>query len=196
VRVDHRPQRIAGSFPAMLRLAEALLDSFIIYNGAKCGASAPDHMHFQACSRTVFPIERDARGNDGPAISDYGRRVFLFRERDAASMAGRFDALLEMLAEVTGDAGEPMVNIAVYFEEDQWTVFVFPRGKHRPHVFDTGELTVSPAAIDLCGVLVVPVEKDFRRIRGSEIESIFEEVTLPEAAFASVLERFEAEKLT
>ena len=59
VHADHRPQRIAGQFGAFLKLAQALPDSFIIYNGPECGASAPDHLHFQSCSRAVFPIDRD-----------------------------------------------------------------------------------------------------------------------------------------
>jgi len=37
--------------------------------------------------------------------------------------------------------------------------------------------------------LVVPVEKDFVQIRGAEIESIFEEVTLPEKEFERALAR-------
>ena len=189
IHVDHRPQRIAGSLHAMLRISEALPDSFIIYNGAQCGASAPDHMHFQACSREVFPIEQDARGIDGP-IPDYARRVFVFRDRDAKRLANRLDTLMNTLADVTGSAAEPLVNIATYYEDGQWTAFAFPRGKHRPRVFETGEMTVSPASIDLCGVFVVPVEKDFERIRGVDIERIFEEITLREDVFAEVLEGF------
>lgn len=192
VRVDHRPQRIAGSVHAMLRFAEALPDSFIIYNGAKCGASAPDHMHFQACSRVVFPIEQDAKGF-ADSIPDYARRVFVLRHHDMNRIAAQVDRLLVLLAETTHSDGEPMVNICAYYDAAQWTVLVFPRGKHRPRVYETGDLTVSPATIDLCGVLVVPVEKDFERIRGVDIERIFEEVTLPEEAFNAVMERWTAE---
>jgi hypothetical protein len=190
VRVDHRPQRIAGSFNAMLRLAEALPDSFIIYNGPRCGASAPDHMHFQACSRELFPIEQDVRGVVGPAMPDYGRRVFVLRNRNMGQLAKRLDSLMDILEEVTQSEGEPLVNIAAYFEAGEWTAFVFPRGKHRPRAYETGERTVSPATIDLCGVLVVPVEKDFMEIHGPEIESIFEEVTLGKKEFEDALERY------
>jgi len=189
VRVDHRPQRISGSFHTMLRLAEALPDSFVIYNGPRCGASAPDHMHFQACSRELFPIEQDARGFSGPSIPNYGRRVFVLRSRNVPQLAERLESLMGILEEVTRSEGEPMVNIAAYYEDGQWAAFVFPRGKHRPRVYETGERTVSPATIDLCGVLVVPVEKDFVQINGAEIERIFEEVTLPENEFAAALER-------
>ena len=189
VRVDHRPQRIYGSVSAMLRLAEALPDSFIIYNGPRCGASAPDHMHFQACSRAIFPIELDARGVDGPTIPNYARRVFVFRNREMSHLEAYMRVLMEVLAKVTRSEEEPMVNIAVYYEDGQWTSLVFPRGKHRPKSYETGERTVSPATIDLCGMLVVPVERDFLEIRGPEIESIFEEVTLPQKEFEIALSR-------
>ena len=175
----------------MLKLAECLPDSFIIYNGAKCGASAPDHMHCQACSRELFPIGDDTSGIDGPSIPDYARRVFLLRDRRSFGSLVRLDALLEILAQVTSSTEEPLVNIAAYYEAEQWTVFLFPRGKHRPRVFETGEFTVSPASIDLCGVLVVQVKDEFLRIRGEDIERIFEEVTFRWIAFK--LERFKAE---
>jgi Domain of unknown function (DUF4922) len=189
VHVDHRPQCIKGSFESMLRLAEGLPDSFILYNGPRCGASAPDHMHFQACSRELFPIEHDARGVTGPSFPNYGRRVFVFRERSISPLAERLQALMDILQDVTRSNGEPMVNIAAYYDQGQWTSFVFPRGKHRPRAYETGERTVSPATIDLCGVLVVPVERDFMEIRGPEIEGIFEEVTLPELEFEKALGR-------
>jgi hypothetical protein len=196
VRVDHRPQRITGSFPAMLRLAEALPDSFIIYNGPRCGASAPDHMHFQSCSRAIFPIAHDANGIEGPSIPNYARRVFVFRDRDESKMADRLHELMDILIEATLSDEEPMVNIAAFYEEGQWTAFVFPRGKHRPRVYETGEFTVSPATIDLCGVLVVPVEKNFLQIRGTDIERIFDEVTLPENEFAHALDLLKAESIS
>jgi hypothetical protein len=173
----------------MLRLAEALPDSFVLYNGPRCGASAPDHMHFQACSRELFPIEQDSRGVTGPSFPDYGRRVFILRGRSLSQLADRLQALMDILEEVTRSDGEPMVNIAAYYDDGQWTTFVFPRGKHRPRAYETGERTVSPATIDLCGVLVVPVEKDFVQIRGAEIESIFEEVTLEKKEFDIALDR-------
>jgi len=189
VHVEHRPQRIKGSFQSMLHLAEALPDSFVLYNGPRCGASAPDHMHFQACSRELFPIEQDASGVPGPSFPDYGRRVFILRDSSISQLADRLQALMDILEDVTRSDGEPLVNIAAYYDDGQWTSFLFPRGKHRPRAYETGERTVSPATIDLCGVLVVPVEKDFVQIRGAEIESIFEEVTLPEKEFERALAR-------
>jgi hypothetical protein len=171
-------------------LAEALPEYFFIYNGPQCGASAPDHLHFQACSRAIFPIERDASGLRGPAIPDYARRVILVRDRILARLVARLEQLMAVLGEIRPGAAEPMVNIACFHDAGEWTVFVFPRGKHRPRVYETGELTVSPATIDLCGVFVVPVPKDFERIRGEDIESIFKEVTLPADAFEALLKKW------
>jgi hypothetical protein len=98
---------------------------------------------------------------------------------------------MAVLSRVTLAASEPMVNIAAWFSEDSWTVLVFPRGKHRPRVYETKELTVSPATIDLCGIFVVPVPADYEKIRGSDIEQILEEVTVPDELFQSVMKRLE-----
>jgi len=55
--VVHTPQAIIGRFADMLELASLLPEYVIFYNGARCGASAPDHMHFQAGNRGFVPIE-------------------------------------------------------------------------------------------------------------------------------------------
>jgi ATP adenylyltransferase/5',5'''-P-1,P-4-tetraphosphate phosphorylase II len=187
VHRDHRPQQIADHFPTMLDLAKALPGYFIIYNGPECGASAPDHLHFQACSRRLFPIEGDTRGFAGPSVENHVRRILLFRERNRDHLILRLKTTVGALARLTAKSPEPLLNIALFFENSQWTVFVFPRGKHRPRVFYTGEITVSPGAIDLCGVLVVPREEDFTRITAADIEAIFQEVTIPGRQFEETL---------
>jgi len=191
VHREHGAQRIAGQFGNMLDLAKALSDSFIIYNGPECGASAPDHLHFQSGSRELFPIEIDTRGKPGPAIPGYARNVLVFRGADRSRLIGQMDRAIELLSAVTGKAPEPMINIAVFHDRAGWTVYLFPRGKHRPQVFHTGELTVSPASIDLCGIFVVPLEKDFERISGENIAAIFREVTLPDDQFNQVAAELE-----
>lgn len=183
VHREHRPQLIAGQFEALLQLAAALPDSFIIYNGPACGASAPDHLHFQGCSRAVFPIGQDSL-DDG-----YLPRVFVIRGQSIEELTQRLERLMRALAAVVRAEPEPMVNIAAYCSGAESTVLVFPRSKHRPRVYETGELTVSPATIDLCGVFVVPVPADFDRIRAKDIESILMEVTLPLDLFNQTLDR-------
>jgi hypothetical protein len=189
---DHRLQRIAGQFGSMLDLAAHLPGYFVIYNGPECGASAPDHLHFQAGSRRLFPIGHDTADRTGITIPNYGRNVFLLRGRDRYALIDRMDRAIDLLADVTGKRPEPLINIAVFHESGEWFTCLFPRGKHRPQVFHTGELTVSPASIDLCGIFVVPLAHDFERITGDAIAAIFREVTLPDSLFQQVAARLES----
>jgi Domain of unknown function (DUF4922) len=189
VHRNHDAQRIESQFGNMLDLAKALPEYFVIYNGPECGASAPDHMHFQAGSRVLFPIEKDLAGIRGVAVRNYARNVFLFRDSDRSHLASTIYRAIDLLSQVTGKRPEPLLNIAVFHNENAWTVYLFPRGKHRPSVYHSGELTVSPASIDLCGIFVAPFEKDFVRISGNDIADIFREVTLPDNMFEEVVAR-------
>jgi uncharacterized protein DUF4922 len=186
VHRDHRMQRIAAEAASMLNLAKAMPGFFVIYNGPECGASAPDHMHFQAGRRDLFPIERDLADVEGIAVRNYARNVFLLRDSDQSRLVERIDRIIDVLGQVTAKRPEPLINIAAFFEDAGWTVYLFPRSKHRPDVYHSGELTVSPASIDLCGIFVAPFEKDFARITGDDIAAIFREVTLQDAAFDEV----------
>src|SRR6267143_5279658 len=187
----HGLQRIANRFGDMLDLAAALPGYFVIYNGPECGASAPDHMHFQAGSRKLFPIEKDTALLTGITVPDYARNVFLFRGRDRSALIQRMDRAIGLLAETTGKRTEPLVNIAAFHERGEWVTYLFPRGKHRPEVFHTGELIVSPASIDLCGIFVVPIAEHFERITGDAIAAVFREVTLPGDQFQEVARKLE-----
>jgi hypothetical protein len=191
---EHGLQRIANQFGNMLDLAAALPGYFVIYNGPECGASAPDHLHFQAGSRVLLPIEKDTAALTDVTVPNYGRKVFLFRGRDRSALIDRMDSAIDLLAKTTGKRPEPLVNIAVFHERAQWVTYLFPRGKHRPEVFHSGELTVSPASIDLCGIFVVPLEHDFEKITGDAIAAIFREVTLPDGQFREVAEKLESER--
>jgi hypothetical protein len=188
---EHGSQRIANKFGKMLDLAAALPGYFVIYNGPECGASAPDHMHFQAGSRALLPIEKDTYGLTGVTVPKYGRNVFVLRGRVRSALMDRMDRAIDLLAETTGKRAEPLVNIAVFHERAEWVTYLFPRSKHRPEVFHTGELTVSPAAIDLCGIFVVPLAHDFEKITGAAIAAIFQEVTLSDDQFREVAEKLQ-----
>lgn len=192
VQREHRPQRVEGQVGTMLDLAAALAGAFVIYNGPECGASAPDHMHLQAGERFGLPILNDIARRPGPAIDLFGGRALLLRGNDRSRLTDDIRRTLEILSTVTGRSPEPWCNIAVFHEPATgWTVTVFPRHKHRPAVFHNGELTVSPAAIDLCGILVVPLEKDLARIDGPVVAAVFDEVTLPEDQFREVVAHLE-----
>ena len=164
VNREHRPQRIAGEMDNMIALAQALPGYMVIYNGPQCGASAPDHLHFQACLISGVPIVQDVlKARDG-VIPNYARRALVFRD-------------MNRLKEQVGDREpEPMLNLTLFQSSDGLTAVLFPRKKHRPEFFYSGEFTVSPATIDLCGVFVTPRAEDFERILGDDIRRIYEEV--------------------
>jgi ATP adenylyltransferase/5',5'''-P-1,P-4-tetraphosphate phosphorylase II len=189
----HIPQAIEGNFGTLLDLAMDLGgEFFVVYNGAACGASAPDHLHFQACERKSLPIirevdtwERRILSNDSGVetftLKDYRLNALITRGNNRAALIEWFDTALRRLAEITGAESEPMINLVVTRDGARWTVIVFPRGKHRPdRYFAEGDakLTVSPAAIDLAGVLVVPQPDHFAKITSRDAEEIYAEVTL------------------
>lgn len=191
---EHGLQRIANQFGNMLDIASALPKYFVVYNGPECGASAPDHMHFQAGSRELFPIEKETAALTDITVPNYARNVFLLRGRDRSALIDRVDRAIDLLAETTGKRPEPMVNIAVFHERSEWVIYLFPRGKHRPEVYYKGELTVSPASIDLCGIFAVPMAEHFEKITGDAIAAIFREVTLPDEQFQEVAGKLESER--
>src|SRR3989441_2509235 len=107
---EHGMQHIAHQIGNMLDLAASLPGYFVVYNGPECGASAPDHMHFQAGSRGLFPIERDTAGLTDLTVPKYARNVFMLHGRDRSALIDRMDRAIDLLAETTGRRAEPMVN--------------------------------------------------------------------------------------
>src|SRR6266545_1600305 len=198
VLAQFNPQGIEGNFGTLLDLALDLGgEFFVVYNGAACGASAPDHLHFQACEGKSLPIirevetwERRSLSNDSGVetftLKDYRLNALITRGNNRAALIEWFDRALQRLAEITGAESEPMINLVVTRGGGRWTVIVFPRGKHRPdRYFAEGDakLTVSPAAIDLAGVLVVPQPDHFAKITSRDAEEIYAEVTLNKTVF-------------
>lgn len=203
----HTPQAIAGNFGTLLDLAQALgPDYFALYNGPACGASAPDHLHFQACSRDLLPIIHDLdtwmrlsvssiEGGEVFTLSDYRVNVMIAHGTKRDAIIAWFNQALTQLATVSGAPDrEPMLNLLVICGHYGWTVCLFPRARHRPACYDaagSAKLTVSPAAIDLSGVIVVPEAEHFVRISGEDLERIYLEVTLDEARFDAWVARLE-----
>lgn len=199
----HTPQAIHGNFGALLDLTAGLgAEFFTLYNGPACGASAPDHLHFQACSRELLPVARDvevwerrrvSREENCEVFTLPGYRLNLLVARGAgrAALVEWFERTLARLAAVTEAAAEPLLNLVVTYDAHGWTVYLYPRSKHRPACyFAEGEqkLTISPAGIDLSGVVVVPDPQHFARVTAGDIEAIYAEVTLDDVRFARLIE--------
>jgi hypothetical protein len=184
---DHRPQRILESFGSMLRLARELADGYVVfYNGPRSGASAPDHLHFQAGNKGFMPIDADAQL---VGEAKYLRRGFVLESDDANRLGAQFARLYQAMSSLRAGGDEPMMNVLAYHDVPSagwWRVIVLPRAKHRPgFYFADGDerLLLSPGAVDMGGVVISVIERDFNRITKEHLLQLFEEVTLPAKQF-------------
>ena len=185
--VEHTPQRIAGRFPDMLRLAEAFPGMVVFYNGPESGASAPDHFHFQMGCRGFLPVETHFDRLRPvtvmrPGIADiavtsaYIPGLPVITAPDGASATAAFLRVLRSLP-VSPATGEPQLNILCW-KDTLFRTLVIPRKAHRPSCYFAPEdraVRISPASVDLGGVFIVPVEDDFRRVNAQVLRTVIEE---------------------
>ncbi len=213
--LNHIPQKISGWFGKMLSTSKDFLKYAVIYNGPECGASAPDHLHFQAGTKEFLSINDEfhsfknkhaSRGkyedilteSDSLTVSgvDDGLRRYITIETLEIGIAEKvFDLFYDIYSKISASK-EPMMNIISFYEQDfGWKILIFLRAKHRPsQYYKEGEnkILLSPAAVDLGGVCILPLEKDFKRISKEIISEIFKEVSLGKEQFDFV--KFELKK--
>ena len=200
---EHTEQLILLRFGDMLDLAEAMEDYVIFYNGPKCGASAPDHAHFQAGNKGFLPLEKEWKNHITEKIGDnlfainYGFPAFVIKEEmtNKAEAVSLFEKIYHALPTKSGET-EPMMNVLAWYEtsttggEGTVVIVVIPRAKHRPDCYfaeSDENILISPAAVDLGGVFITPLEKDFEKITDKNVAEILGEVCLDKST---------AEKLT
>jgi hypothetical protein len=187
----HTDQRIVNNFGRMLDLSSRLNEFVIFYNGPKCGASAPDHLHFQAGIKGFLPFEHDFRNEKccrevrriGKVTlshwPDYQRGIITLSSKDKAGLVDVFMQIYNLLHDERPEETEPMLNILTAFEGDSWQVHIFPRILHRPsQYFAPGEkqILLSPASVDMGGVLITPREEDFIKVTKEDAVNIFGQV--------------------
>lgn len=187
----HTDQLIFGRYKDMLDLARCLDEFVVFYNGPKCGASAPDHVHFQAGNKGFLPIEKDVKTTAKKtiissamgkvyALRHYLRNVFVIESERKDWVEKNFKKIYALLDIKEGEK-EPMLNIITWYEQRRWFSCIFPREVHRPRCFYAeGEdnILLSPASVDMGGVFITPQEKDFIKITGKDIEAILQEVCI------------------
>lgn len=211
----------------MMSLAKILKNFVLFYNGPKCGASAPDHFHFQAGSKGFLPLEAklkyfrtkellkrgaynktedDFRPSDNfvrvSLIENYINGSFLIEAGSkklgiaaAAKIYGAFSQITgkgdpnfdpalvkSMESNVYRDGEwEPMLNMLCWYDSGTWYIVIFARAKHRPSCYDSegdANILLSPASVDMGGVFITPLEKDFNKIKAADIEKILDEVAV------------------
>jgi hypothetical protein len=187
---EHVPQRLEGRVVDMLALAQALgPDMLVFYNGPACGASAPDHFHFQACASSGIPLltHLPGGGEDGKlALTSFGRRLLVCSEKGAGNTVGFVSRVLENLPP---EDPEPLINVLAIYRQDRYLTILWPRSKHRPDCyFKEGEaqIAVSPAAMEMAGIMVVADPDHFDRVDQQTAVSIYREVSLDAGEFDRV----------
>ncbi len=203
----HIPQRLEENIPSFLELSRKLQEFTLLYNGPRCGASAPDHLHFQAGFRNILPIEEELEqllthhadnvNDKGPvkifAVEKTLRRFIALQSRDAEPLAACIQAVTNGLEKDKQE--EPMMNILSWIEKGGWNVLIFPRSLQRPYQYYANEpekLVISPAAVELGGLVILPRKEDFEKITARDLESIFSQVTLGEEDFRVLKEKLAA----
>ncbi len=205
---EHQPQRIIDTFSDMLDLSRDLAKYYtVIYNGPRCGASAPDHLHFQAGNKFFMPIDDEfhqIKNEYGKmiyedddlsfyAVDDGIRKFVSIESLDKNLVVKTFNKFYKIYSELLNEKQEPMINLISFYEEEYgWRVIIFLRSKHRPNVFfaeGDEKILVSPAAIDLGGVCIFPREEDYNRITKEMMTDIFKEVFVDNEKFKVILEK-------
>jgi hypothetical protein len=200
--LEHTQQEISGHIFDLLELSQSLSGFTLFYNGPQCGASAPDHLHFQAVIRNSLPIEDEFKVLESQfseilfqnekikiiAVENYLRRLIAIVSEDKAEIERKFEFIFKNLESKSGE--EPMLNILCGFQDEKWRVIIFPREIQRSsHFYRTGEsqILVSPAAVEMGGFLVLPGEEDFLKITKKEIAEVYGEVTVNQNEFEMLI---------
>lgn len=170
----------------------------LFYNGAKCGASAPDHFHFQAVKQSDVPViqqwerlmetavrEKEIKTENGNTYSSFQITSYIcpiqvfICNHSADILPEMINQYLESLPLHEGES-EPRYNLFAWQNKQRgFTMAYFPREEHRPACYTaTGgeQLLVSPGALDMAGLLVTPRKEDFDKITESDITQIYKEV--------------------
>lgn len=204
---EHCPQRIAGRFADMLALAADFPEYTVFYNGPCCGASAPDHFHFQLALRHQMPVEKEA-GNFRPFSGDarysagslprYLRKNILLKSSDSSILCLLFEKIFLLLQDYIPSDPEPMFNLLAWYAGREWTVVIFPRRRLRPWQFfaeNEEKILFSPGSVDFAGLLVTPRKEDFDRYTPALLTDLFGQLTLTDDTWEQLENRLKTLRL-
>ena len=206
----HQPQSIYKNYGEMHRFLSLHSELMVFYNGPKCGASAPDHLHFQAGTSGILPLQanwqRLSRNltdiislNDDEKIAlihDFVVPAFVIISKSEDSDEALFQRLYKSMP-VRGDETEPMMNIIAWRKGDEYISVVIPREKHRPEAYfaeGDAQMMVSPGALDMSGLIITPREEDFRKLTEESATAILQECGVSTDKMNRIVTKLKASK--
>ena len=201
----HVDQQFLPNVKSMFEIAAAMEGFTVFYNGPECGASAPDHLHFQAGESSFLPVAEEyelLKNHSGRqlfsgketsvwAFDNYLRKMVSVETHSVDEGLAIIEVFYKRFHELQPEKAEPMLNVLCSFSGGKWTVHLFPRKLHRPsHFFAEGidQLLISPASVDFGGVFITPRKEDFDKITKKDIVAIFSEVSLNQNVFKELTE--------
>lgn len=202
---SHIPQRFIDNARALLELATAMEGFTVLYNGPESGASAPDHLHFQAGECDFLPVNKDfewLKVHGGQlllsgvntqvwAFENYLRKMISVETSSITEALAVMDVFYREFRELQPGKVEPMVNVLCAWKQGKWTIHLFPRQAHRPTQFfahGSEQILISPGSVDLGGVFVTPRKEDFDKITMEDIENIMSQVSMNQDLFTILRE--------
>jgi len=205
--LKHQPQRILESYGEIHKLLEEYPEMMVFYNGPQCGASAPDHAHFQAGTSGLLPLQKSWQRlsrnltplislNDDEDISlidEYPCTALLIRSRSQYGDEQLFRRLYEALP---ATEPEPMMNIVSWRSNDDFLSVVFPRTKHRPDCYykeGNEQFIISPGALDMAGLIITPRQEDYERLTPEIALGILDEITLKGEPLQQLIDSLKAQ---
>ena len=205
--LKHQPQRILDSYGEIHKLLEEYPEMMVFYNGPQCGASAPDHAHFQAGTSGLLPLQKSWQRlsrnltplislNDDEDISlidEYPCTALLIRSRSQYGDEQLFRRLYEALP---ATEPEPMMNIVSWRSNDDFLSVVFPRTKHRPDCYykeGNEQFIISPGALDMAGLIITPRQEDYERLTPEIALGILDEITLKGEPLQQLIDSLKAQ---
>ena len=206
----HQPQAIYKNYGEMHRFLSLHSELMVFYNGPKCGASAPDHLHFQAGTSGILPLQanwqRLSRNltdiislNDEEKIAvvrDFIVPAFVIISKSEESDETLFHRLYKSMP-MRGDETEPMMNIIAWRKEDEYISVVIPREKHRPEAYfaeGDAHVMISPGALDMSGLIITPREEDFHKLTEESATTILQECGISTEKMNSIVTKLKTSK--
>ncbi len=199
VSAVHTNQLFVPSIGEMLRITRLMEGFTLFYNGPECGASAPDHLHFQAGEKDFLPIDWEYESikfsgellfadesTEIRAFENYLRKMITIETTSFEKGVEITRSFTEKFHLFQPEKSEPMLNVLSGFTNEKWTIHLFPRKLHRPSQFfaeGDAQILISPASVDFGGVFILPRKEDFDKISAADIANIFEQVTVDDEMF-------------
>lgn len=198
--VAHTPQEFLPHIDTFLKLVKDFEGDMVFYNGARCGASAPDHAHFQAGTSDKVPLvahwdDFEIKNVENPTkaeigiVQTYACPAFYVTGRHREEVKAGLEHLIAHLP-ITKGQTEPDMNVIGWMHDGsllpispdfEYLIVVFPRKKHRPACYTAEgdeQFIISPGSIDMAGLIITPREEDFARLTPEKAVEILKEVTM------------------